>query len=111
MRHTARIYALLFIFLGGLVTARAEEVRIGHLETNDDLGINWLYFRCDKSSTTQMKCDIFQTLIMKKDQSEIDAQLKRAAADPLAEFNTAFGKGFSHWWNSKPKCSRAFKLV
>ena len=46
--------------------AVAEEVRIGHLETKDDTGINWLYFRCEKPTATQMRCDVFQTLIYKK---------------------------------------------
>jgi hypothetical protein len=73
--------------------AVAEEVRIGHLETNDDTGINWLYFRCEKPDATQMRCDVFQTLITrKKSDTEINTELKRqAATDPLAEFNKGFG--------------------
>jgi hypothetical protein len=73
--------------------AFAEEVRIGHLETNDDTGINWLYFRCEKPDVTQMRCDVFQTLITKKkSDTEINTELKRqAATDPLAEFNKGFG--------------------
>ena len=73
--------------------AFAEEVRIGHLETKDDTGINWLYFRCEKPNATQMRGDVFQTLIMKKkSNTEIDTELKRqAATDPLTEFNKGFG--------------------
>jgi hypothetical protein len=76
--------------------AVAEEIRIGHLETKDDTGINWLYFRCEKSTAAQMRCDVFQTLIMKKkSDSEIDAELKReAATDLLAEFNKNSGCEF-----------------
>jgi hypothetical protein len=33
---------LTFVVLGFAPTVSAEEVRIGHLETNDDTGINWL---------------------------------------------------------------------
>jgi hypothetical protein len=71
----------------------AEEVRIGHLETSDDTGINWLYFRCYKPNAMQMRCDVFQTLIYKKkSEAEIEADLKKlAAADLLTEFNKIFG--------------------
>jgi hypothetical protein len=75
-------------------SAFAEEVRIGHLETKDDTGINWLYFRCEKPNATQMRCDLFNTLIYrKKSDAEIDADLKQqAAADLLTEFNKNLGK-------------------
>jgi hypothetical protein len=95
MRHIVGTIALTTIFFCGLATTRAEEVRIGHLETNDGIGINWLYFKCDKSNATQMKCDIFQTLIMKKkNQNEIEEEMKQqTAGDPLAEFNKSFAEG------------------
>jgi hypothetical protein len=75
--------------------AAAEEVRIGHLETKDDTGINWLYFRCEKPADTKMRCDVFQTLIYKaKSDAKIDAELKQqASTDLLAEFNRNFGQG------------------
>ncbi|SIO24790.1 hypothetical protein SAMN05443247_03127 [Bradyrhizobium erythrophlei] len=85
------VFAAMLVLSYG--AAFAEEVRIGHLETKDDTGINWLYFRCEKLAATQMRCDVFQTLIMKKkSETEIDTELKRqAATDPLAEFNKGFG--------------------
>ena len=75
--------------------AGAEEVRIGHLETKDDTGINWLYFRCEKPAATKMRCDVFQTLIYRaKSDAKIDTELKQQASmDLLAEFNRNFGKG------------------
>src|SRR5271169_701423 len=39
------LFAALVLSCGA---AFAEEVRIGHLETKDDTGINWLYLRCEK---------------------------------------------------------------
>ncbi len=112
MRQIARTLVVAFaaIFLWGLATARAEEVRIGQLETNDDTGINWLYFRCNKSSATQMTRDIFQTLIMKKkNQSEIDDDLKRFAADPLAEFNNSFAPACKAFVENESKMQQALQ--
>lgn len=78
-----------------LSPVNAEEIEIGHLETNDDTGINWLYFHCDKSTPEQMRCSIIQTLIMKKkDQADLDAEIKRQAeTDPLDAFNKTFSSG------------------
>ena len=87
------VAALTSVFFGALSPVFAEQVLIGHLETNDDIGINWLYFKCDKLNATQMRCDIIQMLIMKMSPAEIEADLKREAAkDPLAEFNNDFGQ-------------------
>jgi hypothetical protein len=36
---------LVTVFSGIVLPVFGEEVHIGHLETNDDTGINWLYFR------------------------------------------------------------------
>ena len=73
----------------------AEEIRIGHLETNDDVAINWLYLTCNTLSTTQMLCDFFQTMIIKKrSPAEIDAEIKRQSdTDPLTDFNQNFAEG------------------
>src|SRR5258705_2676811 len=85
------IVVIAALMLSGV--AVAEEVRIGHLETKDDSGINWLYFRCEKPAATQMRCDVFQTLIYKtKSDAKIKAELKQQASmDLLAEFNKNFG--------------------
>jgi hypothetical protein len=93
MRGVTIMTALAFVVLGFAPTASAEEVRIGHLETNDDTGINWLYFNCQKSTSAQMQCDILQTLIMKKQtDAEIDTELKELnGTDPLIQFNKVFG--------------------
>jgi hypothetical protein len=73
----------------------AEEVRIGHLETNDDIAINWLYVTCNTINSTQMRCNFLQTMIMKKKtQAEMDADIKtQAGIDPLTEFNQNFAGG------------------
>ncbi|WP_369722962.1 hypothetical protein AB8Z38_02510 [Bradyrhizobium sp. LLZ17] len=86
---------LLLAVLWNCQSVLAEEVRIGHLETNDDTGINWLYFNCQKSGSAQMQCDILQTLISKKKTDvEIDAELKELnGTDSLAQFNKIFGEG------------------
>jgi hypothetical protein len=90
-RHPDLLIGSLFLCLNVFFwpsVALAEQVQIGHLETNDDTGINWLYFQCDKFSGIEMRCGIFQTLIMKKkSQAEIDKERQDAATDPLADFN------------------------
>jgi hypothetical protein len=95
--YRMKCLAVIAVFLmatGVARSASAEEVRIGHLETNDDTGINWLYFDCQKSSSSQMQCDITQTLIMKKKtDAEIDTELKElSGTDPVAQFNNVFGE-------------------
>jgi hypothetical protein len=42
--------------------AVAQEIRIGHLETADDIGISWLYLNCSQAGS-KLKCATFQTLI------------------------------------------------
>src|SRR5712664_1798480 len=42
--------------------AWAQAIRIGHLETADDIGINWLFFHCNQMGQT-LNCTVFQTLI------------------------------------------------
>ena len=53
------VYLLLTAF-----GANAQELRIGHLETADDTGINWLFYHCNQNGQV-LKCDVFQTLIFK----------------------------------------------
>lgn len=91
--HLARI---VLIFAITCASSQAEEINIGHLETNDDTGINWLFFNCDKSSNgSRMQCDITQTLIFKKKtQSQADNELKeQIKLGALNEFNKELGSG------------------
>ncbi|MGD0764545.1 MAG: hypothetical protein ABR929_15440 [Roseiarcus sp.] len=106
MRPLIGLLTLAAVFVLGPSTAFAEQVEIGHVETNDDTAINWLYFQCRKTTGTEMRCDIFQTLIIKKKtQAEIDAERQEAAADPLAEFdNNDFADG------CKPLVENAAKM-
>lgn len=70
----------------------ADEIRIGHLETNDDDAINWLYYDCDRSSPLEMKCSVVQTFIIKlKSASEIDKETSEfLGSNPVAVFNKEF---------------------
>jgi len=52
------------------IGANSQEIRIGHLETADDIGINWLFFHCNQAGNT-LKCSIFQTLIFKPGPSDM----------------------------------------
>jgi hypothetical protein len=87
------------LLAGGLLfafAANAEEVRVGHLESNDDIGINWLFFNCEKSSDRlRLTCNMFQTLIMKaKTEAQVAEELQRQLSwDALAEFKKEFGSG------------------
>jgi hypothetical protein len=88
MRHLIGSLILTTAIFAGPSPTIAEQVQIGHLETNDDTGINWLYFQCDKISGAEMRCGIFQTLIMKaKNQDELDKERREVTPDPLAAFN------------------------
>lgn len=56
---------LLLFALGILLAplgAMSQELRIGHLETANDTGINWLFFHCNQGGST-LNCSVFQTLI------------------------------------------------
>ena len=44
---TLSLRGIVLIAMLSCGAAFAEEVQIGHLETKDDTGINWLYFRCE----------------------------------------------------------------
>lgn len=95
IRRATLVALLIALPLFAISSAFAEEIRIGHLETNDDIAINWLYVTCNTTNATQMRCDFLQTMIMKKKtQAEIDVEIKRQAeADPLADFNQNFADG------------------
>ena len=67
--------------------AMAQELRIGHLETADDIGINWLFYHCNQSGQV-LNCSVFQTLIMhqllpSKRNEEIQKWMK---GDPVKNF-------------------------
>ena len=91
MKQKIGLFAVL-ISISLLQLANAEEVRVGHLETNDDLGSNWLFFHCDRNGV-QMECDIFQTLIMHPPGASDQAtKLKKfLEGDPVKDFMEQFG--------------------
>ena len=49
-------------FLLASVPAFSQEIRIGHLETHDDIALNWIYLHCNQQGET-LGCDSFQTLM------------------------------------------------
>lgn len=57
---------LLSLTLGILVfdfsAVLAEEIDVGHLETSDDVGVNWAHWSCERTRS-QLHCHIFTTLI------------------------------------------------
>jgi hypothetical protein len=74
------------------VAGHAQELEIGHLETNDDTGINWLNFHCNQQGNT-LGCEVFRTLISHKvepadRQKEVD---KRMTLDVGTDFRKNFG--------------------
>ncbi len=111
MRTTSRFALLIALPLFAVSSAPADEVRIGHLETNDDTGINWLYVTCNTINATQMRCEFFQTMIMeKKTQAEIDAEIKRqAGTDPLTDFNQNFAEGCKGITENEAKMQQVMK--
>ena len=73
------LIALIFLFATGLA-ARAEEVATGHLETNDDTGLNWLQLHCDRTGN-QIWCDVSQTLLFHK---QVQDEARRLVKSPEA---------------------------
>ena len=75
--------SLLFILftLVCATTAPAEEVAIGHLETNDDAGLNWLQPHCDRTGN-QMR-DHGNTIGQPMNKT-VDISYRQAAADKHA---------------------------
>jgi len=67
----------------------AQELRIGHLETKDDIGINWLNFHCNQSGGN-LTCDVFQTLIMHK----VEAKDRETKIQEKIVNNDDFQKNF-----------------
>jgi hypothetical protein len=103
------IRVALFVFLCTRTASPlvAQEIRIGHLETNDDAGINWLYVVCNKLSLTEMRCDFFQTLIMKKGTFDPNS-VKQPTGDPLTIFDQNFGLMCKPLAENFPKMQQAF---
>lgn len=55
--------ALVAIFMSLIPMAGScQELRVGHLETANDAGVNWLYFHCNQAGPL-LRCAVFQTLI------------------------------------------------
>jgi hypothetical protein len=100
MREVLLQSALVFTLAGSwLAPALSEEVKIGHLETNDDTGINWIYFICNTSEDRlRMQCQTFQTMIYKKKtQAQVDEAITEQASRPaLEEFNAEIGSACSN---------------
>jgi hypothetical protein len=65
--------------------AVAQEIRVGHMETAEDIGISWLYLNCTQAGS-KLKCTTFQTLIF--------AETKTASCKV---FNDLFEMAFT--WN------------
>jgi hypothetical protein len=55
-------YLIALCILLASFSVRSQELRIGHLETANDVGINWLFFHCNQAESS-LKCTVFQTLI------------------------------------------------
>ena len=77
--------------------AKAESVEIGHFETKDDTGLNWLFLHCQRDGGV-MDCDVFQTLFLhtlaSEDRSEkIAKQMKGDKGDAVEEFIKSGGFG------------------
>jgi hypothetical protein len=77
--------------------AKAETVDVGHLETKDDTGINWLFLHCEQDRGV-MDCDIFHTLFVHKLEPEkrsetIAKQMKGETGDPVQDFINSGGFG------------------
>lgn len=45
--------------------SHSQEIRIGHLETADDKGPNWLFYHCVQAEQ-RLICNAFQTLIFRE---------------------------------------------
>jgi hypothetical protein len=83
--------AAVLLFSSGM-PVNAEEMDIGHLETANDTGINWLNFHCNRNGGS-LSCDVFQTLIAHKvepDQREKEIS-KKLSGNVVEEFKKAFG--------------------
>jgi hypothetical protein len=73
MRAITALFALVLLS----VSANAQQITFGHLETKDDVGINWLYFHCNQTGQG-LDCDVFQTLIMHElARADRDAEVKK----------------------------------
>lgn len=90
MFRGAVAFLLLLILMA---TSNAQELPIGHLETQDDTGINWLNFHCNQNSN-RLSCDVYQTLIMHKiEASDRAAEIqKKMTGNVIQEFQNAFGE-------------------
>src|SRR5258708_39722653 len=60
---TMKSYLVALSVLLASFAAQSQEVRIGHLETANDTGINWLFFHCSQAGSA-LRCAVFQTLMI-----------------------------------------------
>jgi hypothetical protein len=93
MNMSWRFVPLLAALILAPFGAKAEELRIGHLETADDTGINWLFFHCFQNGQV-MDCSIFQTWIMHQlsPTDRADNVRKAMQSDPVKDFTDTFGE-------------------
>ena len=92
-----RITVAVILMLATSQTTSGQELSIGHLETKDDTGINWLFFHCNQLDNS-MSCDIFQTLISHKvELKDRDAEIiKNLTNDPSKTFKISFSETCKH---------------
>jgi hypothetical protein len=89
VNHMKRQLALaLFATAIALTNASSQEIRVGHLEANDDSGINWVFFHCHQNGQL-LNCDGFQTLIYHEVKPEQRANYVNKAMqdDPLKPYS------------------------
>jgi hypothetical protein len=90
---SVRMAGFVIFFLAWVAIGNAQELAIGHLETQDDIGINWLNFHCDQNGN-RLSCDVYQTLIMHKvEASDREAKIReQMTPNVIQDFQKAFGE-------------------
>jgi|SRR5271157_1071584 len=77
-------YILPVVVLG--FPAYAEEVNIGHLETNDDSALNWAFFHCNLLlDRVTMRCDIFTTILYKSQDKDTETLKHAIGTNPALQ--------------------------
>jgi hypothetical protein len=93
MRTGSGVVAAFLLLVISAAIGNAQELAIGHLETSDDTGINWLNFNCNQNAS-RLSCEVFQTLIMHKvEGSNRDSEVqKQMTGNVVQDFQNAFGE-------------------